>query len=114
MILRVFISSVQKELAEERRVVKDFITADPLLSRFIDDVFLFEDIPAGDRKPDDIYLSEVKERDIYLAILGNEYGWKTADRKSPTELEFDHATRTHRERLVFVKGNDDNLTWPNW
>lgn len=30
MMLRVFISSVQKELAEERRAVKDFITADPL------------------------------------------------------------------------------------
>jgi hypothetical protein len=113
MMLRVFISSVQKELAEERRGVKDFITADPLLSRFIDDVFLFEDIPARDRKPDDIYLLEVKERDIYLAILGNEYGRKNADGKSPTELEFDHATRTHRERLVFVKGNDDKARDPD-
>ncbi len=36
----VFISSVQKELAAERRAVKDFITRDPLLSRFISDVFL--------------------------------------------------------------------------
>jgi ATP-dependent DNA helicase RecG len=44
--LKIFISSVQKELAEERRAVKDFITHDPLLSRFIFDVFLFENIPA--------------------------------------------------------------------
>ena len=107
-----FISSVQKELAEERRAVKDFITHDPLLSRFISDVFLFEDIPAGDRKPDDIYLSEVEQRDIYLAILGNEYGWKNEDWKSPTELEFEHATKTHRERLIFVKGNDDKAREP--
>ena len=106
-MIRVFISSVQKELAEERRAVKEFILHDPLLSRFIGDVFLFEDIPAGDRKPDDIYLVEVEQRDIYLAILGNKYGGKNADGKSPTELEFDHATKTHRERLVFVKGNDD-------
>jgi len=113
MMLRVFISSVQKELAEERRAVKDFIIADPMLSRFIGDVFLFEDIPAGDQKPDDIYLSEVGERDIYLAILGNEYGWKNADGKSPTKLEFDHATRTHRERLVFVKGSDDKARDPD-
>ncbi len=42
-----FISSVQKELAAERRAVKDFITHDALLSRFISDVFLFEDIPPG-------------------------------------------------------------------
>lgn len=106
-MIRVFISSVQKELAEERRAVKEFILHDPLLSRFISDVFLFEDIPAGDRKPDDIYLVEVEQRDIYLAILGNKYGGKNADGKSPIELEFDHATKTHRERLVFVKGDDD-------
>ena len=78
-----------------------------MLSRFIGDVFLFEDIPAGNRKPDNIYLVEVEQRDIYLAILGNKYGRKNPDGKSPTELEFDHATRTHRERLVFVKGDDD-------
>ena len=40
MMLRVFISSVQKELAAERRAVKEFIRHDPLLSRFIGDVFL--------------------------------------------------------------------------
>jgi len=69
MKLSVFISSVQKELAEERRALKDFILGDPLLRRFIDDVFLFEDIPAGDRSPDDIYLAEVENRDLYVAIL---------------------------------------------
>ena len=108
----IFISSVQKELATERRAVKDFITHDPLLHRFISDVFLFEDIPAGDRKPDDIYLSEVEQKDIYLGVFGNEYGWKNKDGKSPTELEFEHATRTHRERLIFVKGNDDKAREP--
>ena len=108
----VFISSVQKELVEERRTVKDFIIHDPLLSRFIRHVFLFEDIPAGDRKPDDIYLDGVARCDIYLAILGNQYGWKNEERKSPTELEFDEATKTHRERLIFVKGSDDKAREP--
>ncbi len=108
-----FISSVQKELAVERRAVKDFVTYDPLMSRFISNVFLFEDIPAGDRKPDDIYLDEVEKCDIYLAILGNEYGWKDENGKSPTELEFEHATKTNRERLVFVKGNDDKMLEPD-
>ncbi|MFO7871259.1 MAG: ATP-binding protein [Kiritimatiellia bacterium] len=106
-MIRVFVSSVQKELAEERRAVKDFILGDPLFRRFISDVFLFEDIPASDRQPDNIYLTEVEKRDIYLALLGNEYGWKNADGKSPTELEFDHATKTGRERLVFIKGEND-------
>jgi len=108
----IFISSVQKELAAERRTLKDFITHDPLFSRFISEVFLFEDIPAQDRKPNNIYLDEVERCDIYLAILGNEYGWKNEAGKSPTELEFDHATKTRRERLVFVKGDDDSKRAP--
>ena len=109
---KIFVSSIQKELQEERRAIKDFILHDPLLSRFVSEVFLFEDIPARDRRPDDIYLTEVEGCDIYLAILGKEYGWKDKEGKSPTELEFDHATRTHRERLVFVKGDDDKARAP--
>ncbi len=110
---KIFISSVQKELETERRAIKDFIIHDPLLCRFISEVFLFEDIPAGDRSPDDIYPGEVEQCDIYLAILGNEYGWKNKEGKSPTELEFDHATKTHRERLVFVKGHNDRARDPD-
>ncbi len=106
-MLSIFISSVQKELAEERKMLKEFITNDPLLRRFVQNVFLFEDISAADRKPDDMYLSEVEKCDIYIALLGNEYGWKNQDGKSPTQLEFDHATATRKERLVFVKGMDD-------
>ena len=106
--LRIFVSSVQKELAEERRAVKDFILNDPLLNRFVHTVFLFEDLPAADRAPDDVYLSEVEGCDIYLALFGNEYGWKNEAGLSPTELEFDCATRTHRERLLFVKGEEDD------
>ncbi len=111
--LRIFVSSVQKELAGERRAVKNFILSDPLLIRFTDQVFLFEDLPASDRVPDDVYLSEVEGCDIYLAILGNEYGWQNEDGFSPTEMEFDCATRSHRERLLFVKGEDDKGRDPN-
>ena len=110
--LKIFISSVQKELAAERRAVKDYILNDPLLKRFVSNVFLFEDIPAKDRKPDDIYLGEVERCDIYLAIFGNEYGWKNEKGMSPTELEFEHATQTRRERLVFVRGNDEKVREP--
>ena len=46
---RIFISSVQKELAAERRALKDYVHADPLLGRFFE-VFLFEDVPASDRR----------------------------------------------------------------
>ncbi len=54
---RIFISSVQKELAAERRALADFINGDPLLQRYFD-LFLFEDLPATDRRADDVYLDE--------------------------------------------------------
>jgi hypothetical protein len=68
--IRIFISSVQKELAEERRALFDYIRKDPLLRRFYD-VFLFEDLPASGRRPDEAYLAEVDRCGIYLCLLGN-------------------------------------------
>jgi len=44
--MQLFISSVQKELQQERRAVKDFVQGDALLKRFFD-AFLFEDLPAS-------------------------------------------------------------------
>ncbi|MFA6174813.1 MAG: DUF4062 domain-containing protein [Kiritimatiellales bacterium] len=110
--LRIFVSSVQKELAEERRAVKEFIFHDPLLSRFVADVFLFEDIPAQDRRPDNIYLSEVGRCDVFLVILGDQYGCKDSEGKAPVELEFDQASSAGCARLVFVKGEDDKKRDP--
>ena len=89
---RIFISSVQKEFAEERQALKAYLLGDALLSRFFD-VFLFEDLPASDRRADAVYLDEVRRCDIYLALLGNQYGGEDADGLSPAQREFDEATR---------------------
>ena len=40
----IFVSSVQKEFAAERRAIRDFVEGDALLRRFFT-VFLFEDLP---------------------------------------------------------------------
>ncbi len=107
----VFISSVQKELAEERRTIKSFIAGDALLRRFFD-AFLFEDLPASGRRADEVYLAEVDRCDVYLAILDNEYGHKDREGLSPTEREFDRATAKGKERLVYVRGADDTARHP--
>lgn len=108
---RIFISSVQKELAEERRAVKAFIEADPLLRRFFT-VFLFEDLPASDRRADAVYLAEVDQCAVYVGIFGDEYGFEDVEGVSPTEREFERATATGKPRLVFVKGSDDQGRQP--
>lgn len=78
----IFISSVQKELAAERRALKDFIHGDALLRRFFE-VFLFEDLPAADRRADEVYLDQVEHSRIYLGLFANEYGNEDADGISP-------------------------------
>ena len=45
--LRIFISSVQKEFAEERAALRDYLRGDALLRRFFTP-FLFEETPASE------------------------------------------------------------------
>jgi len=107
----IFVSSVQKELQAERREIKDYIEGDPLLSRFFD-VFLFEDLPASDRKADDVYLDEVDRCSIYVGLFGSQYGFADSEGLSPVESEFDRATTKGKERLIFIKGADDKSRHP--
>ena len=108
---RIFVSSVQKEFAAERRAIRSFVGSDPLLSRFFE-VFLFEDVPASNRRADEVYLTEVDRCDVYLGMFGNDYGFEDAEGVSPTEREFDRATAEGKTRLVFVKGTDDRARHP--
>ena len=100
--LRIFISSVQGEFAEERAALRDYIRADVLIRRFFD-AFLFEDVPASDQRPDQLYLDEVERCDIYVGLFGIHYGSEDEEGVSPTEREFDHATAAGAHRLVFLK-----------
>ena len=105
--IRIFISSVQREFTQEREALRDYLRSDPLMRRFFD-IFLFEDVPALDRRPDDLYLDEVAQSDLYVGLFGNDYGSEDADGISPTEREFDQATDSGIHRLIFVKGRNDS------
>ena len=109
--LRIFISSVQGEFAAERTALRDYVRDDVLMRRFFD-AFLFEDAPASDRRPDDLYLDEVERCDLYVGLFGRDYGTEDDEGVSPTEREFDHATVVGSYRLVFVKDAGDDARHP--
>ena len=109
--IRIFISSVQREFALERELLRDFLRGDPLMQRFFD-VYLFEDVPASDRRPDDVYLEEVERCDIYVGLFGARYGFEDEHGVSPTEREFDRATEREKHRLIFVKGAEGESRHP--
>ena len=108
--IRIFISSVQREFVHTNaQALHEYLHGDPLMRRFFD-VFLFEDVPALDRRPDSLYLDEVEQSDLYVGLFGNDYGSEDADGISPTEREFDQATESGVQRLIFVKGTDEQYS----
>ena len=109
--IRIFISSVQREFADERQHLREYLRGDPLMRRFFE-VFLFEDMPASDRRPDVVYLAEVDRCDIYVGLFGTEYGFEDAEGISPTEREYDQATEGEKHRLIFLKGAEGRERHP--
>jgi len=81
--IRVFISSVQQEFAEERQTLADYIHSDKLLGQFFEP-FLFESLPASDQKADALYLDAVRKCEIYLGLFGVQYGFENKEGTSPT------------------------------
>ena len=101
---RIFISSVQKEFADVRRILKRYVSKNPAYRRLFDAFVFEEDVVAADRRTDEVYLAELAKCDIYIGLIGKDYGYEDAEGVSPTEREFDEATRLGLKRLVFVLG----------
>ena len=99
--IKIFISSVQAEFTEERRLLFDYIRQDVLLGQFFTP-FIFENMPAADLTAQQAYLQEAADCDIYLGLYGLRYGFEDAEGVSPTEREYDIATQHHAHRLVYI------------
>ena len=108
MTFRIFISSVQDEFADERRRLKQWLTTDLFVSRFVESVFLFEDVPSRGKPPQEVFLDEVKSSDIYIGFIGSQYYGKASMKRgvSVTEQEYDAAGAADCERWVYLKAVD--------
>lgn len=106
MRYKIFISANQKELRDERRAIKDVVNNNATLRQCFD-VFLFEDLPAKGTAPSAAYLKHVSDSDIYIGIIGYNYGDKGKDNLSPTEREFKRfqKAKPEGEIAIFIKGN---------
>lgn len=68
-MVKLFISSVQREFESERREVAAYIRPDAVMGRFFEP-FLFEELSAKDVSAQQAYLAEVAETDVYLGLFG--------------------------------------------
>lgn len=103
--LKVFISSVQKEFAEERKQLSQFLKSDPLMSSFFEAVF-FEELPASSQAPNKVYLDEVRKSQVYIVLLGQDYGFEDANGVSPTELEYECSKSNNIRGFAYIKGDN--------
>lgn len=107
MKYKIFVSGVQKELKSERFAIKELVENDVLLKSYFS-VFLFERAHAGSQSSKAVYLKEVRGCNVYILLLGNEYGKAAKDRLSATEEEFSEAKKNGKHVLTYIKGRTDN------
>ncbi|MBI4744099.1 MAG: DUF4062 domain-containing protein [Actinobacteria bacterium] len=108
MKYKLFVSANQKELKVERFAVKEVINDNSVLRSYFD-VFLFEDLPAKGKSALLTYLKNVADSDVYICIIGNNYGDKGKDNLSATEREFRHflKSKSKGDIIAFIKGSSD-------
>src|SRR5260221_11436763 len=103
--VKIFVSSVQKELENERVAINSLITTDPFLMQHCETV-LFEYEPASARKQSKPYLRALAKCRVYLLLIYKDYG-KLDGRLSATHYEYRQAQKRKRPTLIFIKGQRD-------
>jgi len=104
--LRVFVSSVQNELQDQRVAVSNLITIDPFLQQHCDPL-LYEFEPASTNKSAKECIKLVKASDIFVLIIGDRYGRTTKSGFSITHQEYRQAKESGLSILVFIRGSRD-------
>lgn len=104
--IRIFISSVQKELELERAAVAGLISTDPFLLQHGVPV-LFEKEPPSPRPAKQPYLDALSGCAVYVLMIANEYGQPEGE-ISATHHEYRLARKLKLPTIVFLKGAKDD------
>ena len=102
MKIDVFISSNQSEFSDERRYLVENIRNDPLFDNYFD-VYIFEEDSAKSQPSDKIFTNRVEHADIYIGLIGNNYGYEYTNGISATEFEFERFDTKNTNSYFFVK-----------
>src|SRR5258708_7753428 len=101
---RIFVSSVQKELEDERLIVQNLLNTDSFLSAHCVPV-LYEFEPASQEKALEGCLALLDGCQAYILIVGAQYG-VSAGELSITHAEYRRAKKNKLPVLAFIRGED--------
>ena len=107
---KIFVSSVLKELLNERLAVQETIIESEILSRYFE-VEMWEAFPPMAVSSREAYLGKIKECHIYIGLFGNEYGPPEEDGLSPTEREY-RTAKAEGKYIVDFSEEDYNTNCP--
>jgi len=99
----VFVSSVQKELEDERLIVQNLLVTDPFLASHCRPV-LYELEPASADRALEGCLNALDACQVYLLIVGSQYGTRVG-KISITHTEYRRAREKRLPVLAFIKGD---------
>ena len=102
--VRIFVSSVQKELERERAAVAALVSTDPFFGKHCDAVLYDKEPPTG-TPGKKAYLELLRSCHIYLLLIDVEYGKPSGD-VSATHEEYRLSQELKIPTLVFIKGAD--------
>ena len=99
-MVTVFVSSVAQGMNEYRQVAREAI-------RTMEHTpVMFEEFSAKPYSSEQACLHEVEQSDIYLVIVGRDYGYETPEGLSVTQAEFRAAKATNKSILAFIQQVD--------
>ena len=101
--LNIFVSSVQKELEDERVIVQNLLNTDPFLAAHCSPI-LYEFEPASPEKALDGCLKSLDGCHVYLLIVAAQYG-TLVGKLSITHAEYRRAKEKKLPVLAFIKGD---------
>ena len=101
----VYVSSTFSDLEEHRKSVQQQLRTMELVA------VAMEDYSAGDKRPLDKCLDDVRRCDYYVGIFAWRYGFiPDGHTQAITELEYREAEKLGKPRFIFLA--DDNAPWP--
>ena len=90
---------------KERNLIKTEIENDLLLNNLFN-VYIFERTPASPYSPEELYSEEVLNSDIYIGLIGSNYGSILDSGLSPTETEYELFKSRSNQIYIYVKNVD--------
>jgi hypothetical protein len=98
---KIYISSTFKDLNAHREAIYK------TLRQWGHDAIAMEDYVASDKRSLDKCLNDVASSDIYIGLFAWRYGYVPSDqKKSITELEYDHARKNNKPCFIFMLKED--------